>query len=32
LQTNAALVEQAELTEENLRQNPPSYLKKGLIM
>jgi hypothetical protein len=26
LQTNAALVEQAELTEENIRQNPPSYL------
>ena len=26
LQTNAALVEQAELTEENIRQNPPSYI------
>ena len=26
MQTNAALVEQAELTEENIRQNPPSYI------
>jgi hypothetical protein len=26
LQDNAALVEQAELDEENIRQNPPSYL------
>jgi hypothetical protein len=32
LQDNAALVEQAELDDEHIRQNPPSYLiypKKG---
>jgi hypothetical protein len=26
LQDNAAVIEQAELDEENIRQNPPSYL------
>ena len=35
LQDNAAVTEQAELDDENIRQNPPSYLtnpKKRLIM
>jgi hypothetical protein len=32
LQDNAAVIEQAELYKENIRQNPPSYLTKPNIL